>query len=293
MTHPKILAAIGQISQDKAVLARALEVAGAARAELHIIHVLDLPGDASKMDDVTSFLGQVALAERNRLEQAMKELNAAPSDATIHIKLGAHALTLIDFCNEMHPDLIVMRAHQREKISERLLGSTTDRVIAAAHVPVLVVKRAPKVPYSRIVLASDGADHAAQTCQFLINLLPEAKLKLVQAVQIPPQLKEAMLRIGTGREDLISHRNELLIKAQDHLREIAEHGGRRVKTKVIKGEPIKALSKLCRKSEVDLLALGQGRSSLISRAFIGSVSRRLLRDATCDVLIWCPPRTAL
>ncbi|WP_442885676.1 universal stress protein [Amaricoccus sp.] len=42
---------------------------------------------------------------------------------------------------------------------------------------------------------------------------------------------------------------------------------------------------------MNLIALGPGRASLIRRAFIGSVTRRVLRDAACDVLICHPAPT--
>lgn len=292
MTTKLILTAIGQLPQDTAVLERALEVAHRSDAELRVVHVLDLPGNGADLADVTTFLGQAVLAARDRIELALTELDADSSNIAIQIELGPHALTLIDICQNLKPDLIVMRAHQNTKIKERLLGSTTDRVIAAAETPVLVVKRAVKESYDCVVVATNGADNALEASEFVIDLLPEVRLNLVQAVQIPPQLKEAMLRVGSRKSELESHRTKLLNDAKNHLRNLAEKVGRRVKSQVLKGDPANALTRLCRKRDVGLIVLGQGRSSLVRRAFIGSVSRRLLRDAPCDVLIWCPKGNA-
>ncbi len=288
MTDRKILAAIGQLPQDVAVLQRAIEVAKTSAAELHIVHVLDLPGNVADLDDSSTMLGQAAIAARDRIKAALNEMGEDPATAKIHIEMGAHALVLIDACKTLSPDLIVMRAHQKKKISERLLGSTTDRVIAAGQIPVLVVKRAVKNPYDRVVLGTNGADDVLQASAFVSGLLPAAKFHLVQVVQIPRQFKEEMLRIGTSAAHLAAHRKKLIDIARDHLRELETAIDRSVTSQVMKGDPAKSLAKLCRKADVDLIVLGQGRTSLISRAFIGSVSRRLLREAVCDVLIWCP-----
>ncbi len=291
MSRNIILTAVGQLPQDIAVLERAIEVAQATRADLHVVHVLDLPGVLADLKDITTFLGQAALAARDRFVNALGDMDHEVAPDRIHIELGSHALALIDLCNKLSPDLIVMRAHQKAKISEKLLGSTTDRVIAAAQTPVLVVKHPVKRPYRRIVLATNGTDNALTTLEFISRLLPQTDLQLVQSVQIPPQLKEAMLRVGSRKADLKAYRHKLVKEAKDHLKNLAVTSGQHVTSKVLKGHPAKALTRLCRDDSVDLIALGQGRNSLISRAFIGSVSRRLLRDARCDVLIWCPKAT--
>lgn len=290
MTQKIILAAIGQLPQDLAVLERAAEIAKASRADLHIVHVLDLPGNEAELDDNSSFIGQAAIAARDRIKVALDELGEDPAQVIMQIEFGTHALTLLNVSKTLSPELIVMRAHQKKKIAQRLLGSTTDRVIAAGQTPVLVVKHAVKKPYSRVVLGTDGADAVLETSSFVSGLLPDAHLRLVQVVQIPPQFKEEMLRIGTRAEDLATHRKTLLKAAKDNLRDLASKIEQPVKTQVMKGDPAKSLMSLCHKRNIDLIAVGQGRASLVRRAFIGSVSRRLLRDASCDVLIWCPDR---
>ncbi|MCK8462902.1 universal stress protein [Aliiroseovarius sp. S1339] len=288
MTHFTILAAIGQLPQDVAVLHRALEISTASRSDLHIVHVLDLPGDIADLTDITTFLGQAAFAARDVIAGAIAELGTDPSDVQIHIELGSHAFRLIEVCNEISPDLIVMRTHQRVKITERLLGSTTDRVIGATQIPVLVVKRPVERRYGGVMLATNGSDDAVNASRFISALLPENRLHVVQVVQIPPQLKEAMLRAGSQTADLAAYLRNLVKNAHDHLKDLTEKCGRSVTSEVLKGDPAKTLTRLCRNQDFDLIALGQGRSSLIRRAFIGSVSRHLLRDAACDVLIWNP-----
>ncbi|WP_341864193.1 universal stress protein [Gymnodinialimonas sp. 57CJ19] len=288
MTNAIILAAVANLPQDVSVLARAVEISAARGADLHVAHVLDLPGDVADLHDGSSLLGQAALAAREKIEAALFTLGTDPQAATIHIMSGSHALQLIDLSAELAPDLIVMRAHQKLKITERLLGSTTDRVIAAADVPVLVVKRPVEHPYGHVVLATNGADGALAMSRFVSEILPGAELTLVQAVQIPPQLKEAMLRVGSRKAELTAHRKKLVKAAEDYLGDVTSRLKRRVATRVLQGDPLRTLTRLCKTPDVDLITVGQGRDSLIRRAFIGSVSRRLLRDARCDVLIWCP-----
>jgi len=289
MGTPRILAAVGIFPPDHAVLARGLEISRASGADMHIVHVLDLPGDPADLDDISTFLGQAAFAARDRIKAALIDVDADVDTAAfaIHIELGAHALRLIEICDELRPDLVVMRAHQKTRISERILGSTTDRVIADGQAPVLVVKRPVERPYEQVVLATNGVDGASDAVRFIAGLLPQARLHMVAVIQIPPQLEEAMLSTGTRKAELSALRKKMITSAEENLHWLMSKWGPGATSKVLKGDPAKVLTRLCRSPQVDLMTLGTGRPGLIRRAFIGSVSRRLLRDAACDVLI-CP-----
>lgn len=286
MTHPIILAAIGELPQDEAVLARAQEISRQCRADLHVVHILDLPGQDAVLADITTLPGQAAFAVQNRIEVALSALGADMSKVTIRLEMGSPSLRLLDVCTDLSPDVIVMRAHQKMTFTEKLLGSTTDRVIAAADTPVLVVKRKAERDYRRVVVATDGTDRGSDMAALVSRILPATKLHLVQSVEIPPQLKEAMLRVGTPKAELAQHKKVLTKAAQDHLRDVASNSAHQTTTQVLKGNASKTLTRLSRTKDVDLLVLGQGRTNLVKRAFIGSVSRRLLRDAGCDVLIY-------
>ncbi len=86
----------------------------------------------------------------------------------------------------------------------------------------------------------------------------------------------------------VSIKIEIALAAEDHLRDLTAKIGPRATSQVLHGNPLTVLTRLGRSPTVDLIALGPSRATLIQRAFIGSVSRRVLRDATCDVLI-CGP----
>lgn len=287
----RIFAAVGQFPQDDGVLARALEVAGPLFAKLTIIHVIDLSGCEAGISDQEALQGQAAIAARDRIEAALARLGADAPDTETRIVAGSPALKLIEMCEAEKPALIVMRAHQKTRIIERILGSTTDRVIAAAVAPVLVVKRAVDRPYTRIVLATNGADDAATALSLVEAMLPDTGIHLVQAVEITPQLQEAMLRVGTDQTALTAHRNALIKDARDNLRHLSAQAKSRTTRAVLRGDPALAIVRSTRGAKVNLLAVGPGRTNLIRRLFIGSVARRVLRDAACDVLI-CHHRQA-
>lgn len=198
---------------------------------------------------------------------------------------------MIELTNEIRADLVVMRAHQGDSILEKIIGSTTDRVIRATSAPVLVVKRPATQAYQRIVVATDTSDKSGAAVVFVATLFPLTGLQLVHVVQIPPQFEEAMRRAGSGQASVAAHRDALIRKAKVYMRDMSKRLANRPlrsATRVIVGNPAKSLVQATRSPKVNLIALGPGSTSLIRRALLGSVTQRVLRDAACDILIYRP-----
>lgn len=290
-----ILAAVGLFPQDDAVLARATEIAVAHRAALTVVHVVDLRGGCYFAPaDMELIEHQTRLIAREKVEAAIARLTPPISRIDIRIETGSPALRLIELSQEICADLILMRAHQRNSIAEKVIGSISDRVIRSGPVPVLVVKRPVTRVYQRVVVATDTSTESDAVSAFVAALLPATALHLVHVAQVPPQFEEAMLRVGACQASLAAHRDALARTAKVHLRDAsARLAGRpmRTTTRVIVGDPAASLLRATRSPKVDLIALGPGSPNLIRRALIGSVARRLLHDAACDVLICHPQKS--
>jgi nucleotide-binding universal stress UspA family protein len=284
-----VLAAVGLFPQDDAVLARAAEIAVAHRAALTVVHVIDFRGGCDFAPADMELIGhQTRLIAREKVEAAIARLTPPISRIDIRIETGSPALRLIELSQEIGADLILMRAHQRHSIAEKVIGSISDRVIRCGPIPVLVVKRLVTRAYQRVVVATDKSTESDAASAFVAALLPATALHLVHVAQIPPQFEEAMLRVGGNQTSLAAHRDVLIRTARAHLRDAsARLTGRpmRTTTRVLVGDPAATLLRATRSPKVDLIALGPGSPSLIRRALIGSVARRVLRDAACDVLI--------
>lgn len=291
MKHMRILAAVDRFPQDDAVLLRGLEIAGLHGVSLTIVHIVNLPGHATAPAMLDTFRGQAELAARDRIEAALRRHRIGSATTRIHIESGSPAQRLVELCAELRPGLIVMRMHHKPSIISQMLAPTTERVIAANIAPVLAVKREVVQPYDRVLLAIDGPDKAPAVLSFVAPLLPEAALHLVQAVEIAPQFEEAMLRVGLSRMELSAHHDVLAEDAENRLRSLAGDLVPGTTWHVLHGEPATELARATQGTGMDLIALGPGRSGLLRRAFLGSVTRRLLRDAACDVLV-CRPLAA-
>ena len=285
-----VLAAVGQFPQDDTVLARAAEIAHAHGARLTVVHVID---DISGFDlvpvDISLIQHQVRLIVQESLEAAIARVAIDLVEIDIHIETGSPSLRLIELINELNVDLVVMRAHQSDSIVDKIIGSTTDRVIRSAHTPVLVVKRPVTQAYQRVVVSIDTSDDSAVVAPLVAALFPLAKLQLIHVVQIPPQFEAAMLRAGSSQAVIANHREALFRKAKVSLRDLSKRlGNRPLRTvmRVVVGDPTKSLLRATWSPMVDLIVLGPGSTGRFRRALLGSVTQQVLRAASCDVLIF-------
>ncbi len=59
---------------------------------------------------------------------------------TTETSTGPAAETILEFAQEMHADLIAMSTHGRSGLARWFIGSTADKVVRAATLPVLLAR---------------------------------------------------------------------------------------------------------------------------------------------------------
>ena len=121
------------------VLEHAIDIAQGRDATVHALYVVDdqalLTLSADMTEEVLDGLqeeGQQAVSE------ATDRLSAAGLDSTAAIVRGKPSEEIIAYASEESVDLITMGTHGDE--TTNMLGSTSQRVVTDAPVPVLTVK---------------------------------------------------------------------------------------------------------------------------------------------------------
>lgn len=120
------------------------------------------------------------------------------------------------------------------------------------------------------------------------------------AIAASPTL-EALLAESKRLQDLFGSKVLLLHVKKDsnpeeekHLRESIEssnfHPGK-TEFFVEKGDPAKTILSFCKKQKVELLVAGALKKENLLRSFLGSVGRKIIRRASCSLLILVDPST--
>ena len=283
-----ILAALDLEGDSEAVLMRALQLAQTHSAELVLLHVLE----AGELKQTATAYGCAEDGLRNLLERQAREALDTLLDGLAHpalqVEFGPAHVVIGEVAAAIGADLVVMGPGNRARMLKgRALGTTVDRVVRSLSVPLLVVRSLPELPYRHLTAAVDFSPQSTAALHAARRVAPSAALRLVHVVHVPEPFQQAMLRAGASHADIESFRTGLYDKARDDLAALAgtlDEAGR-VVTRVIKNEPGAALLRMSKGPRADLIAVGTDGRGAVRSALLGRVTRRLLSEAGCDVLV--------
>ena len=111
------------------------EIAASHGAGLHLLVVID---ELSMGIGAESAVAEVD-AEANPVIQSASDHVDTGVDVTTAVRFGSVAGEITDYAADADADCIVMGTHGRQGFNERLLGSTTERVLRTTPVPVLTI----------------------------------------------------------------------------------------------------------------------------------------------------------
>ena len=144
--HGKILVPVDLSEYSKLALAHALQIAESFNLSITIFHSFEVrvhpafyvTGEAS-LFEIDAQLRERAL---KALENFRNEFDYPNVKTEYALAEGAAYQEIVDFVEKQPHDLIVMGSHGLKGIEKFLLGSTTEKVIRSAPVPVLTIKKA-------------------------------------------------------------------------------------------------------------------------------------------------------
>ncbi|HRO48722.1 MAG TPA: universal stress protein [Hyphomicrobium sp.] len=274
-----ILAAVDLREDTGQVLARAAQLSMQHTAQVVVQHVIEGTCDAEST--VHEAMEQKA---RGTLQTAVDAAGfTVPS--TLQVEFGVPHACVTQAARERCADIILIGPGQPSTMVEQVLGSTADRIVRTSPDPVLVVRNRSAHPYRRVVVAMDFSPQSEAALEAARRLAPNAPTELVHAFEIPLPFEQAMLRSGASSEDVERFRQARINDYYRQLLEMARRHALRDSVSVLRGLPGPALVELTRKYRVDLIVLGsQGRNAVV-QALLGSVAKRLLSEAGCDVLV--------
>ena len=251
--------------------------------------------------------GLTAVEQRNASRDAIKALagevrhyrKALPRGVTIEplVKVGATAKTISSCATRLKTELVVMGRGSKRSLRDGFIGSTAERVIRQAKVPVLVVRLAPRSPYRRpaLAIALDRAAYAAIAVMLRVLPAPRPAVTVIHAFDAPYRSYFYPSLSGNAADE---RREELQLKAASEIAgllrkalasaNVLPANAPAWKAHVRFGSPRTVVEQVVKKSDADLLVVGTHGHSGAPYLLLGTVAGDLLRQSTCDVLV-VPP----
>jgi len=195
------------------------------------------------------------------------------------LPLFPHVTRAIEDTIWKRASLIVVGMRPQRAI-DRLFGHETAIAIARrASVPVLAVTRRCETLPERVLVGVDFTESSRRAGELAGQLIAESG-EIVLA-HIPPFAAFE----GAGESWVSVYMTGAADRLEEERITLARLTRRRVRTILGKGEPGEQLLKLARKMCCDTIAVGAHAQGFVDRVLLGSIATRVLRAATCSVLV--------
>lgn len=275
MTPQTILAITDFSANTHAVLDRAMQLALEHGATLELLYA---PMDGTpSLPDAAGRLSQHAF----QLGQHQQ--------ARIHIA-SRTAASFRDIVNAaLRVDLVVIGAASERDMKSLFCGLPEERLARATRRPVLVVRKgaeAARSPYSRLLVAVDFSEASRNLVQTAFAFSGSAQVELFHALST---LNEGKLRAYAVAEEIIqTYRQQNTRFARERMFRLTDSTlarRNRVASTIGHGDPARQAVVQQQYSGAQLIVVGKHPASAVSDFLLGSVSQRVLRHATADVLV--------
>jgi len=278
---------------------RAFFLAALAGSELHLLHAIQL----DTLDSLRDMLGGDVSAVRAALENdARARLDQLAGDQASRRGVSArprivegNPLTVIAAeADALDATLVVLGARGESFLRHALLGSTAARLLRkSARRSVLVVKQVPHEAYRSVLIAVDFSPVSLQAVRMVRQLAPDADLVLLHAFELP---YEGKLAFAGVEEQVI---RQYVAKEKDvrrqQLHELAAAAGltpMEYSGRVIHGDATHQIVATEQEIDADLIVVGKHGRHIADELLLGSVTKHVLEESQCDVLVICDPREA-
>jgi nucleotide-binding universal stress UspA family protein len=286
MEAPKrILVATDFSEQAGRALDAALALAERTKAEVHVIHALEVALPLFEPYAVVlpaDWIGEARKLAQQKLDKALATVKARGLTGSAHLGDVPAAHAIAERAKAIGADLVVMGTHGHTGLKHVLLGSVAERTVEYAPSAVWTVKGSGAKNVRTVVVGTDfseGGSEAVRTAASWARSFG-AGLHIVHALQVPMPLI-APYEVAIPEGIIEGARRE----AQRQLDEAAKTvSGAKVTTELANTPAHAALVDAATRLPAELIVTGSRGLTGIKHALLGSVAERTLRYAPCSVL---------
>ncbi|MBN8455764.1 universal stress protein [Accumulibacter sp.] len=294
-----ILVATDLSAPARHAVERAFQLAASTGSELYILHAMELEA----LDSLREMLGDDVFAVRAAVNSdARTRLDELTSDAAIRRGIAARTCiaegnpiaTIVAEADALDACLVVLGARGESLLRRALLGPTAARLLRkSSRRPVLVVKMEPHEAYRCVLVTVDFSPVSLKAVRLARIWAPRADLVLLHAFELP---YEGKLRLaGVDEQEIRRYVTSSSENRRERLHDLAATAGlapTEYLVRVIHGDPAQQIVAMEQELATDLVVVGKHGSHVVEELLLGSVTKHVLAESQCDVLVICDPREA-
>ncbi|QBF26275.1 universal stress protein [Pseudomonas tructae] len=202
----------------------------------------------------------------------------------VQVAPGTVATEITRVVQDKRTDLLVCGAKGQNLARRLLLGSTVQRMLNRMPCPLLVVKQAPRDAYRRLLVPVDFSPSSLRAIELAKAIAPQAEIILLHVYEAP---FESSMRFAHIDQDTLTHyRNVIKKDAVEQLAALSQAAGvADARQIVVHGDPSWRILEQEQELDCDLIVIGKQGESVLEELLIGSVTKHVLNESRCDVLV--------
>ncbi|MDP1590133.1 MAG: universal stress protein [Prosthecobacter sp.] len=267
--------------------------AGLARrsgAKLTVMHVVKhLPHGSRMVLDAAELQQEWQRCARENLAEFVRAHVPEDVHAEQVVREGKAFDVIVREAAKRGCDLIVTATHGYTGLAHVLIGSTAERIVQHAACPVLVVRGRGGQPSEElaprwILVPTDFSDNSRKAFPFATALALEFGAKLILAHVKPgiPMTGEIPLNFTQEQIDAVHAQAEVRLR-QFRTEHFSEHLD--TTTLVLEGNAHECLIKAVISDDPGIIVMSTHGHTGWQHALLGSTAERVVRHATCSVLV--------
>lgn len=284
----KILLALDGSDLSEGIIPFVEDLAKAGRAQVTVLYVSNPEENPAVAK--ARFKGALPSAYLNGIVGNLKDAGIAADSLELS---GKPADEIVNLAKKKKCDLIAMSTHGRSGIGRLVYGSTTDKVIHATGLPMLLnkpqAKRAANGALRVAVVPLDGSELGESVLATVEEFASRLALS-VALIRVVPTASMAFA--GVDPQSYDPRMNEYMMdSATEYLKERAaalKSRGVKVVTKAVRGDAANSILDYAAEMPGSLIVMSTHGRSGVGRFVLGSVADRVLRASSRPVLILRP-----
>ena len=217
-------------------------------------------------------------------EKILIDIQAIGKDEDVYVKFkldeGSPVDRILDFAEENFFDLVVTGRRGMSRVEQSLIGTVASRIIGHSKCDVLVVPINSVVKWGSLLVPTDGSRFSGDSTEKAIGLarVYDARIKVLSIVDVT---EESQAQAPDAVDSLV----EQARKYVDAVGKKAEAAGIHADCYVREGESFRVITNMARKESSDMIVMGSHGRTGVKRLFMGSVTKRVIENAHCPVLV--------